>query len=418
MAAITFISSEHSDLSTDQFLPPFSELATAIGGGILAHTVITLAIAITGIEQEVMRLLIALLNAAICAFAIGHIDRSKIYGGQMTVYMVCQIMQGNWALLLSPIDIDPSLSLQMRLRKALYVALDPRPSSRRPISQLPTPTTLPKEDSEKTDSHNDKFTFIFRKLTKVLWTSVIYYIIAHHFRFNVQLPDFDKAGEHSLLYRHTHFDLNFLLSCVYIEALGDFQQYWIIEFVHGWCAIFAVLFLGHDPADWTPLWGDIRDAYTMARFYTYWWHKILRKQLIENSRFLLNCIVFLPKSIRNSRYAVIMAVFLFSAIMHGMAFSSVPRCLDNRVVTYFTLLAPTVVMEEMVQQIYGRYFRDALIPRNEAELEKSNITALSREHNTKMNRTTSRWRYAGYCWVILYKCWVVPRSLSRSKICF
>ena len=417
MATVPFVPSSHSDLSTAQFVPPAQEIAAAVGGGILAHAIVTTAIATLTIEQRGLRFLVALLNIAVCVIIISQIDRTKIYGGQMTVYMICQMMQGNWTLLLNPVEMDPGLSLGVRLCKSLYVALDPRPSSRQSRSRLPEPNVALKQ-GQAVSKQDAKLTFILTTLSKILWTSLLYYLFEHHFRLNVRLPDFDKTHDQSVLYRLTQFDVRFFLSCFYIEALGDFQQYWIIEFIHGWCAIFGVAALNHDPADWIPLWGDLRDAYTMARFYAYWWHKILRKQLIENSRALLQLFVFLPKGIRNSRFAVVIAVFVFSALMHGMAFSSASRCLDNRVVTYFALLAPTVLLEELVQRLFSPYFTQVKAPQSSAEIEKSNITALSKEHNSRTDRTTSRWRYVGYCWVILYKCWVVPRSLSRSKICF
>lgn len=417
MANVQFVPSPHSDLSPAEFVPPIQEIVATVGGGILAHGVVTAAIATVGIEQRGLRYLVALLNIALCIVVISQIDRTKIYGGQMTVYMICQIMQGNWTLLFNPVDIDPTLPLSVRLRKSLYTALDPRPSSRQPKPRLPQTNAALKQDPIPS-KQNAKSAFLLATLSKVLWTTLLYYLIEHHFRLNVRLPDFDRIHDQSLLYRLTHFDLEFFLSCFYVEALGDFQQYWIIEFIHGCCAIFAVAILDHDPADWIPLWGDLRDAYTMARFYTYWWHKILRKQLIENSRALLQLLIFLPKELRNSRYAIVVSVFLVSAMMHGMAFSSTSRCLDNRVVTYFTLLAPTVLVEELVQQLCSPYLTRKRAPQSSAEKEKTNIMALAKEHNSKTNRTTSRWRYVGYCWVILYKCWIVPRSLSKSKICF
>lgn len=411
MAAVGFSTASSVDLNRGRFLPSLPELCQTVGGAILGHAMTSTALA--QLDAKVTpRVLVTVLVSCFCCLIIVYIDRSTVWGGQATFYMFSLTMQSSWLLVLSPLVMDPDIQFWPRLGRAASATFSPRPPSKQSMSLPSVATPLVSENGFK-----DARTHFYRKkMISIAWTSAVYYIMEHRYRIQVNELDFEAQAAMPLFYRLSNFDLNKFLTFLYTEALGDFQQYCMLEVIHSSVALCAVFFFNSNLADWPPLYGDIRDAYTMARFYSHWWHKVMRKQLIENGKMLIRGVVVLPAYIRNSRYATIFAALLVSALVHGISMSPSLRCLDTRCIVYFSLLPPVFILEEKVQFLYHRYLGTMKTVGGDTHEKETSLVA-SKKHDMR-SRTTSKWRFAGYIWVLFYKCWIIPRILSSRTICF
>ncbi|KAL4959288.1 wax synthase family protein [Aspergillus stella-maris] len=81
-------------------------------------------------------------------------------------------------------------------------------------------------------------------------------------------------------------------------------------------AIFAVL-LGGDPAEWPPVAGSLREAWSLERLWGRSWHQTLRRPLTSNATFLSSTLGLSPSSLPAHWIRVVIA-FLGSGLVHAL----------------------------------------------------------------------------------------------------
>lgn len=118
------------------------------------------------------------------------------------------------------------------------------------------------------------------------------------------------------------------------------------------------------PQDRPPLFGSIRDAYTIRNCWGNVWHQCLRRGLTSHANFISDKILRIPRGTLLSRYTRIFAVFLLSGIIHHVCVlgMGVPSEEAGGLV-FFPLQALGIMIEDAAQAaLVGRKgFRSARI---------------------------------------------------------
>ena len=112
------------------------------------------------------------------------------------------------------------------------------------------------------------------------------------------------------------------------------------------------------PENRGPLFGSVKDAYTLRRFWSLFWHQITRKRLTKPARFITFRILQLPRSADApyqslrllSRYTEHFFVFLISGLIHFAidAAAGIPWT-ESGALHCFLLMALGIIMEDAAQ---------------------------------------------------------------------
>ncbi|KAL1626148.1 hypothetical protein SLS54_002982 [Diplodia seriata] len=187
--------------------------------------------------------------------------------------------------------------------------------------------------------------------------------------------------------KQTLFDLHTLSRDDIIFRVAGSLFYWfsgflLIIIVSNTVAIALVATGLSSPQDRPPLFGSIKDAYTIRRCWGNVWHQCLRRGLTTHADFVSDKILRIPRGTLLSRYTRIFIVFIISGIIHhvcvrGMGVPSE----ESGGLVFFPLQALGIMVEDAVQAaLVGKTgFRNAGVR-----------------------------RLFGYVWVVAYLGWSTP----------
>ncbi|KAJ3562768.1 hypothetical protein NPX13_g8442 [Xylaria arbuscula] len=135
-----------------------------------------------------------------------------------------------------------------------------------------------------------------------------------------------------------------------------------------------------DPADFPPLYGSIREAYTIRRFWGVFWHQLLRRVLTSHAEAMTHSVLPIKRFTIIIRYTRLILAFFISALIHYRSdvAMGVPVA-DSGTLRFFLLQGVFIVLEDGVSIL----LRDVLVTRRFDRL-------------------------VGYLWVIFFLVWSTP----------
>ena len=167
---------------------------------------------------------------------------------------------------------------------------------------------------------------------------------------------------------------------------------------HTICALIAVGILNSPLQSWPPLFGDIREAYTLRRWYSHFWHKAMRKAFTIHAVVVTEKCLGLRKHTVAGRSIIVLLSFLFSGIMHSITGWQTRPCSDNFApVRIYELFGIFILLEQAVLSAYFMVHERTGIPWTKAEMVF--------------------WRLVGYVWVAFFLMEITVSSSYSSLRC-
>jgi hypothetical protein len=142
------------------------------------------------------------------------------------------------------------------------------------------------------------------------------------------------------------------------EALGNSApDYLILSVYHD---VFAIIFmtLGFDESwEWPPLFGQVTQAYSMRRYWSMFWHKLIYRSFNSHAAVISNALGINHKTVF-SRIFNNSLVFLLSGIMHGaVLWQFGVKCAWSASMRYWLLQPVALVLEGVVQFLWEKFRR-------------------------------------------------------------
>lgn len=163
----------------------------------------------------------------------------------------------------------------------------------------------------------------------------------------------------------------------------------LANFTHCILSLIAVCILGVDsPREWAPLFGDIRDTYTIRSFWGRFWHRLVSATWVSVARPIVRRVFRVTSRGPSSRLLYTLLVFLFSSATHGVvAWQQGFVCGWWQEVIFFALNAVAIVAEDVVRIL--------------------KLTAVPQWVRI----------FAGYCWTWGFMFWIVPKTQYLKLQC-
>lgn len=210
-------------------------------------------------NRTIFRLGILALVVLGCVISLKSIDKQAWWGIDFAQYTCGFMLNTNYFLFLRKGTASSSRGQKSRLESftevqtALFnsrggIAVKDLPSFRRG-----EPAYVP-----------SKKDFLIRRGWTFVWTASAF-VFAHSHPLVLWHDDF--ASPKDQLFRRI-FDVSLRESIILIHTAFQiwFKPYCLLDSAHSFASIIAIA-LGDSPAHWRPLFGDIREAYTLQRFF-------------------------------------------------------------------------------------------------------------------------------------------------------
>lgn len=187
-------------------------------------------------------------------------------------------------------------------------------------------------------------------------------------------------------------------------------QYCVLKAMYNVLAIPLVLFRVTEVREWRPLFGPLRQSWSIRQFWGFdtllslsctlridlnhrtFWHQVMRQRLCATAHFITYRVLCLRKHTLPSRYIFLFLTFAVSGLFHSLSDTGIGIDWEqNGTLRFFVTQALGIMIEDGVQAAFrvctarmGRY------------------------------RPYSRWlesKMLGYSWVVIWLCWTSPSSL-------
>lgn len=340
----------------------------------------------------------AVLLIAACSFwAIAAVDRLTDEGQLCAEYTFGFILHANVFLVLLRLSAPKNGTRWSRLMWATGALFTPR-------------RDLPKKRKRKGVPSTKVPTFIAFQTLKVLICGAFSNHLTQHFLFLDLVPmQGILPGKESLTLQILRDGLHGdalerqLLVRAEIALSGLLQPYLLLNSTHAFVSIFAVLFFNSQPGAWPPLFGSIFDAYSVGRFYSHFWSRLMRKAFTYNASFLTSRVLRIRPWTPKGRCAVVMLSFVLSGLMHTVS-GWTPEGCGSWMPTWTYLATGVVVLAERgLMWGYARLM-----------------------HKRKGGRGLGwpwksweiwGWRLLGYCWVVFWWMEILPWGAMPAMRC-
>lgn len=183
------------------------------------------------------------------------------------------------------------------------------------------------------------------------------------------------------------------------QAIDNFvPDYLMLSAYHDF---FAIIFIGvglDQSWEWPPLFGRISDAYTMRRFWSLFWHRLVYKSYSFHAA-AISTRLGIKQGTVFSRIFNNFMVFVLSAIMHATViwkFGS--KCAWGRSMVYWVMQPLAFVLEGIVQFYWGKFKRSRL-----SKVRPSVLSIFE--------------RVIGYAWVMSWLVWESPKRIFALRNC-
>lgn len=140
------------------------------------------------------------------------------------------------------------------------------------------------------------------------------------------------------------------------------------------------------PDEWLPLFGDIREAYTVRKFWSHFWHQLICNSFSAFARHFSGRVLHIQRGTLLARYSNNIFVFILSGLMHVIVMHIIHSdCTTQSTFLYLLMQTGAIFVEDMVHILCRTV------------VEKRWI---------KGHDTDKRWRIAkrllGYIWVVIW----------------
>ncbi|KAJ5763071.1 hypothetical protein N7533_001752 [Penicillium manginii] len=110
-----------------------------------------------------------------------------------------------------------------------------------------------------------------------------------------------------------------------------------------------------EPSNWLPVFGRMKDAYSLRNFWGKFWHQMLRQPFTTMSNFLARDVLHLPRPSILERYTNTFIVFFLSGVMHFILdiVADIPWELSGAM-HFFLSFVLGIMIEDGVQALWKR----------------------------------------------------------------
>lgn len=253
---------------------------------------------------------------------------------------------------------------------------------------------------EKNQDVPTRAQFLIKKSWTFVWSYSLYDLLTTFPFLPVflhQPPSFQPA--HGVLFtRLPSITQDGLVTRIYITANSVFSSYLSLLATHTACSIAAVAVFNSPVSSWSqPLFGPISAAYSLRRYFSHFWHHLMRPAFTANASWLIQTVLRVPQDSPCTRPAILFLAFLASGLMHTVAGQAPAPCAHLGPLYYNIAFAVAIVGEDLLQREYLRYVKRI---------------ALVRSDRVKMLE-----RCAGYAWVVLWHLEAIPRVIYPTIYC-
>lgn len=205
--------------------------------------------------RSIYRLIIVALVAVCCVNSFNRINKNTWWGPELAEYVCGFAMNASYFLCLQKLVI-PNAPFPLNRIKAGVMLF----SSRWGISAKELPT-FSSGDSEFVPPRR---AFLLARVWSFAWTASAFAIL-HNNPLDLWPDDFESP-KNQLLRRLPDVSAREWIVLFHISISTWFMPYCLFTAAHSLVSVVAVAF-GDAPINWKPLFGDIREAYTLQRFF-------------------------------------------------------------------------------------------------------------------------------------------------------
>lgn len=191
-----------------------------------------------------------------CAISLGSIDYQQWWSQEFALYVCGVGLYSSYLINMRKLAASPHKSRVQKLTWAWGRCFDPR--SGIAMADLP-PFRV--GDSEYVPS---TATFLMQRIWTLAWTVGGYVFCCRH-PMDLYLSDFQSPKNH-IIRRLADMSAREWRVLLHTAFTGWFVPYCLLTAVHSFSSVVAVA-CGDAPGDWRPLFGDLREAYTVQRFF-------------------------------------------------------------------------------------------------------------------------------------------------------
>jgi membrane bound O-acyltransferase family protein len=184
-------------------------------------------------------------------------------------------------------------------------------------------------------------------------------------------------------------------------------EYNLHNLVHTSASIVGVGLLWHPPSQWRPIYGPLKEAYTVRRFYGIFYHSLMRNAFIGNAAWIVDSILLWVShstvvsriiSSRKSdirRWLINLVALVICGIMHSAAIATVNGCPRGAQMRYYLYIFIGMFVEDSMFWLFKQL----------------------RLKHLRWDTIGLYLRFGGYLWVFLFHCWMMPNSLYPDIYC-
>jgi Membrane bound O-acyl transferase family len=186
-------------------------------------------------------------------------------------------------------------------------------------------------------------------------------------------------------------------------------EYILHNLVHTSASIFGVGLLYHSPSQWRPIYGPLKEAYTIRRFYGIFYHTLMRNAFIGNAAWMVDAVLLrvshstiISSSILSRkgdirRWLINFVALAICGIMHAVATArdSSYRCPRDAQLRYYSYIFIGLLAEDSMFWLFKRF----------------------RLRHICSDGIESYLRFGGYLWVLLFHFWMIPNSVYPEIHC-
>ncbi|MCJ1388664.1 hypothetical protein MMC18_001513 [Xylographa bjoerkii] len=269
--------------------------------------------------------------------------------------------------------------------------------------------------------------FLYR-LWDLLWTAGLIYIL-QTYRLNVDDDDFFEVPN-GFIHRLSDVTLREFVVRFYMFILGYTIPYCSLRAAHSLLSCLAIA-CGDTPHRWPPLFGSLGQAYTVRRWYSVFWHHLMRKAFTSHAILLVNGLLRLPRKSQVTRYLIIVATFMMSALLHILANPGAEQCSAYPQARYYLSVICAIALEDLVISTYQSWTGSSAEPppqtatyvKEVSDSEKSPGIPNGKKVFTAQNTFNSGaapgklWKLVGFAWVLLFEGWATSKLMYGLYAC-
>jgi hypothetical protein len=239
--------------------------------------------------------------------------------------------------------------------------------------------------------------FLSRRLISLTTIGIACYLHGRLFVLHQPINVSDLAPpKHQFLRRLSQITTREIVvrACLLIQWV--WLEWTVLTGLHDALAILFVS-LQFDPCeDWPPLFGNLAEAYTIRRFWSKFWHRIVYRPYMDFASALLRDVFGISRASAAYRLLVTFLVFLFSGIVHALVSWRLGyRCGVWEEVAWFCMNFVAILFEDAVQQ---------------------GFVIVSRRYQWDKSYHTF-WKPLGFIWVFGFFFWSYPKVYYPKMYC-